>query len=130
MVKFMKENSLTNIVIMEAPQTHGLSTLTRVNNDVKVFIRKLQKMMKTHNNMDIFLCGYKAGAFHSLWVAYEWNGKRKDGKENIRLSKKLLQERKEHPTPMGKSGGKAENRRKEGHFRDKENRSTIIRKMS
>jgi hypothetical protein len=52
MVKFVKGNSHTNIVIMEAPQRHNLSTLSCVNNEVIVFNRKLQ-IMKTHNNMKI-----------------------------------------------------------------------------
>jgi hypothetical protein len=41
MVKFVKENSHTNIVIMEAPQRHCLSTLSCVNNEEKLFTRKL-----------------------------------------------------------------------------------------
>jgi HKD family nuclease len=35
-VKFVKENSHTNIVIMEAPQRHDLSILSCVNNEVSV----------------------------------------------------------------------------------------------
>jgi hypothetical protein len=63
MVKFVKGNSHTNIVIMEAPQRHNLSTLSCINNELIVFNRKLQKMMKTHNNMEILDMDIRWGHF-------------------------------------------------------------------
>jgi hypothetical protein len=86
MVKFVKENSHTNIVIMEAPQRHDLSTLSCVNNEDD----------EDPQQYENFRCGYKSGVFHSPWVAYEWNEKGKDGKENIGGCQKIVT-RKKHP---------------------------------
>jgi hypothetical protein len=42
---FMKNRGHTNVVIMNAPHTHDLDT-SCINNEVKVFNRKLLKKMK------------------------------------------------------------------------------------
>jgi hypothetical protein len=62
---------------MEAPQRDDLSTLSRVNNEVKVFIRKLQKMMKTHNNMEIFYVDTRRGHFTRHGLHMNGMGKEK-----------------------------------------------------
>jgi hypothetical protein len=77
MVKFVKENSNTNIVIMEAPQRHDLSTLSCVNNEVIVFNRKLQKMMKTYNNMKILHVDTSRGHFTCHGLHMNGMGKEK-----------------------------------------------------
>jgi glutamate formiminotransferase len=99
MVNFVKENSHTNIVIMEAPQRHNLSTLSCVNNEVKVFNRKLLKIKKAHNNMEILDVDTSRGHFTRHGLHMNGMGKEKMVRKNQRLSKKLLQERQEHRSP-------------------------------
>jgi hypothetical protein len=50
---FVKNSSHTNIILMNAPHRHDLSVSSCVNNEVKVFNRKVQKIMKTFNNVEI-----------------------------------------------------------------------------
>jgi hypothetical protein len=113
MVKFVKENSHTNIVIMEAPQRHDLSTLSCVNNEVKVFNRKLQKMMKAHNNMEML--HVDTSRWHFTHHGLHMNGM---GKENMagKISetvKKIVTREKETRTSLWE---KVEEWKKEGTF--------------
>jgi hypothetical protein len=50
---FVKHSSHTNIILMNAPHRHDQSVSSCVNNEVKVFNRKLKKRMKTFNNVEI-----------------------------------------------------------------------------
>jgi hypothetical protein len=100
MAKFVKENSHTNIVILEAPQGHDLSTLSCVNNDVKVFNRKLQKMIKTHNNMEILYVDTSRGHFTRHGLHMNGMGKEKMARKISEAVKKTVTREKETPITL------------------------------
>jgi hypothetical protein len=50
---FVKSRGHTNILIMNAPPRHVLDTASRINNEVKVFNRKLLKKMKTYDYAEV-----------------------------------------------------------------------------
>jgi len=43
---FINHRSNTNIIALAAPQRHDLQETSRINNEVQVFNRKLQKIFK------------------------------------------------------------------------------------
>jgi hypothetical protein len=115
MVKFVKEKNNTNIVIMEAPQRHDLSTLSCVNNEVIVFNRKLQKMMKTYNNIKILDVDISRGNFTHLGLHMNGTGKEKMARKISEVVKKMVTRKEETPITLvwkdksvGKSGGTEE----------------------
>jgi hypothetical protein len=120
------------IVIMEAPQRHDLSTLSCVNNEVKVFNRKLQRMMKTHNNMEILDVDTSWGHFTRHGLHMNGMGKEKMARKISEAVKKIVTREKGEPITlvwkdkfMGKSGGMEERR---DISETKENISPIIMK--
>jgi L-lactate utilization protein LutC len=50
---FVKNSSHTNIILMNAPHRHDLNVSSCVNNEVIAFNRKVQKRVKTFNNVGI-----------------------------------------------------------------------------
>jgi hypothetical protein len=115
MVKFVKEKSNMNIVIMEAPHRHDLSILSRVNNEVIVFNRKLQKMMKTYNNIKILDVDISRGHFTRHGLHMNGMGKEKMARKISEVVKKMVTRKEETPITLvwkdksvGKSGGMEE----------------------
>jgi lysophospholipase L1-like esterase len=99
LVKFVKQNSHTNIVIMKAPHRHDLSDLSCVNNEVKGFNRKLQKMMKIYNNTEILDVDINREHYTHHGLHMNISGKEKMAKRISDVVKKLLQERRKNLLP-------------------------------
>jgi hypothetical protein len=111
MVRFVKEKSNMNIVIMEAPQRHDLSTLSCVNNEVIVFNRKLQKMIKAYNNIKILDVDTSRGHFTCHGLHMNGIGKEKMARNVSEVVKKMAIRKEETPVTLvwkdksvGKSG--------------------------
>jgi hypothetical protein len=98
LVKFVRQNSHTNIVIMEAPHRHDLSDLSCVNNEVKGFNRKLHKMMKIYDNAESLEVDVNRKHYTHHGLHMNISGKEKMAKK-YQMSKKLLQERRKNLLP-------------------------------
>ena len=70
LVHFMQSNSCTNIILMCVPPRHDLPEWSCVNNEIKVFNRKLSKIMKPYNHVSIVTADLDRKLFtrHGLYI--------------------------------------------------------------
>jgi hypothetical protein len=130
MVKFVKQNSHTNIVIMRAPHRHDLSDLSCVNNEVKGFNRKLQKMMKIYDNTEILDVDINREYYTRHGLHMNISGREKMAKKISEAVSKIVTKKKEKPITLtwedmftGQSGG-MEERKDTSEMKETEIRSS------
>jgi hypothetical protein len=131
---FVKNSSISNIILMNAPHRHDLSVSSCVNNEVKVFNRKLQKRMKPFNTVEIVDVDINREHFTQHGLHINTSGKEKIARK-VSDDVRAIKTRKKGKTIIlkwneGNQEGSEKKRRKEEQTRETGNRTAIIRKTS
>ena len=53
MLNFVRNNTHTNTILMPVPHMHDLVSWSCLNNEIDVFNRKLEKIMKCHEHVTV-----------------------------------------------------------------------------
>ena len=68
---FVDKHRQTNIIVMSAPHRYDLEPNSCVNEEVKVYNRKLKKYLKVLNNVHILEVDTDRDFLHKAWITYE-----------------------------------------------------------
>jgi hypothetical protein len=78
---FVKKNNHMNVILMNVPYRHDLDVNSRVNTDVRMFNRKLQKQMKSSENTVLLDVDQNRDLFTKHGLHMNTNGKESAAKK-------------------------------------------------